>query len=294
MAKFKPKQVPWNKNPKESICRNCGKHFMVSHCERGEFCSLSCYWESMKVSLKYHCAICGKEFSASPSHNRQFCSRKCSDAARENIPLSLETRNKISEKHKGKVYRHNYHHSEKTKGKIGNSNRGKVRPPVSSETRLKLSKVAKEHCAQPGVKEQRSALMKERWQKDRNTLIRITKKVSTPNKPEGRILSILDKFFPNEWQYTGDGRLRIGGYKPDFTNCNGHKFIIEFFGDYWHREDVITNWASSELGRIMAYNGLGFKTLILWDSQIHNLSDYEVAVKIRKFFKLRLHEKDIK
>jgi len=57
--------------------------------------------------IKLFCKNCGIEFYMYPSANRRFCSRKCS-SAKEFNPFT------------GK------HHTEKTKGKIGNSNRGKL------------------------------------------------------------------------------------------------------------------------------------------------------------------------
>lgn len=54
-----------------------------------------------------------------------------------------------------------------------------------------------------------------------------------PNKPETIILNILNKFFPNEWEYVGDYKFWVNGNNPDFVNYNKKK-IIEFFGNYWH------------------------------------------------------------
>lgn len=101
-----------------------------------------------------------------------------------------------------------------------------------------------------------------------------------PNKAELQLKAILDKHFPSEWQYTGGGSHIINGFIPDFTNCNGQKELIELYGDYWHTRRGI-DWDYTELGRIMAYNSLGYRCLIIWE---HELKDEQVVVtKIKQF-----------
>lgn len=103
-----------------------------------------------------------------------------------------------------------------------------------------------------------------------------------PNLPETRLLEIIGRYFPNEWKYTGDGSLVIGGYIPDFTNCNGRKELIEVFGDYWHKRQNIP-WHQTELGRIGAYNSLGFRCLVIWEHELKTLPEEEIVEKIRRF-----------
>lgn len=101
-----------------------------------------------------------------------------------------------------------------------------------------------------------------------------------PNKPERKLESILNKHFPNLWEYVGDGSLIIGGYNPDYANCDGKKDVIELFGDYWHVKRV-RRWPETELGRIMAFNALGFRCLVIWE---HELKDEQAVVaKVKQF-----------
>lgn len=58
-----------------------------------------------------------------------------------------------------------------------------------------------------------------------------------PNGYERELLRVLNTFYPNEWEYVGNGQLIIGGKCPDFVNINGKKQIIEVFGEYWHKEE---------------------------------------------------------
>jgi G:T-mismatch repair DNA endonuclease (very short patch repair protein) len=103
-----------------------------------------------------------------------------------------------------------------------------------------------------------------------------------PNKPERTLGGILERHFLGEWEYTGDGFHIIGGFAPDFTNSNGLKAVIELFGIYWHGKRA-RRWTETELGRVMAYNALGFRCLVIWD---HELDDEDAVVeKVKVFLK---------
>lgn len=97
-----------------------------------------------------------------------------------------------------------------------------------------------------------------------------------PTKPERTLIDLLDEHFPKQWLYTGDGKVRIGRYFPDFINCNGKKLIIEFFGEYWHTED-------EELLKTKAYAELGYKTLILWQRDLAKKKREALLGKIKAF-----------
>lgn len=73
----------------EKVCIICGKRFIPNPHNKGsrkqDFCSLECYWESMRLpKLKKNCIFCGKEFEQNRNTNRKsflkqkYCSRKCS------------------------------------------------------------------------------------------------------------------------------------------------------------------------------------------------------------------------
>jgi len=105
-----------------------------------------------------------------------------------------------------------------------------------------------------------------------------------PNKQERHLEEILDKYFPKEWKFVGDGSVILFGLNPDFINCNGQKKIIEVFGDYWHSKEGIA-WHRTELGRIMAYNSIGYRTLIVWESELKD--EEAVIAKIQAFMRER-------
>jgi hypothetical protein len=127
--------------------------------------------------------------------------------------------------------------------------------------------------------------MKARWQDP----IFISKYVlgmnMKPTKPEKYIIDICEKFFP-DFEYNGDYRLGVslGGLIPDFFNTNGKKQVIEVFGDYFHSgEKVEGRWNRTELGRIMAYNSVGYRCLILWEHEINKLPREDIVSRIKTF-----------
>ena len=84
-----------------------------------------------------------------------------------------------------------------------------------------------------------------------------------PTSLEKWIQEILDRHFPGEWAYIGDGKITIEGYIPDFINVNGKKLIIEAFGVYWHSKE-------QEEQRIAIFSRYGFRTLIIWERNSNN------------------------
>ena len=85
-----------------------------------------------------------------------------------------------------------------------------------------------------------------------------------PTNPELYLENILDGMFPNEWQYTGDGKLVVGGKCPDFMNINGKKQLIELFGDYWHKDE-------NPQIRINHFKCFGYDTLVVWERELQDI-----------------------
>lgn len=160
---------------------------------------------------------------------------------------------------------------------------------------VKSSERLKELWCDLEYRKNMSTMSKNIWQdpikKDELMKIMIEGRKIKPNKPEKIVLDILDKVYPNEWKYVGDGDLIIGGYNPDFVNINGQKKIIEVFGDYWHkiREDI--GWSRTELGRIMCFKAFGYETLIIWESDIKKWSVNKLTETIKEFALMKVHSK---
>lgn len=84
-----------------------------------------------------------------------------------------------------------------------------------------------------------------------------------PNKLELSFQTFLDKQFPGEWKYVGDGQIWIAGKCPDFWNMNGRKAVIELFGTYWHKPE-------DEEIRKAHFGKYGYETIIVWDHELSN------------------------
>lgn len=97
-----------------------------------------------------------------------------------------------------------------------------------------------------------------------------------PNKPELKVLKILNEYFPKQWSFTGTGKRSkvVGGKSPDFMH-NSKSKIIEVFGRYWHSVHVEDD---SQI-RKDYFKDFGFDTLILWDDE----SVKEMTEKIISF-----------
>lgn len=240
-----------------------------------------------KKRIQRLCEWCGKTFYIlSSSIGREdkkhanvgrFCSRECRDRWHSSYMKAhpethsqirtAEALMKLSKTQTGKRY------SDETKKKMGrsgalNSFYGRYH---TSKTRELLSRLNRERMQDPEYR-----------QRVAEAVFKANKK--KPNKAELKLQSILDRYFPKEWQYTGDGLHIIGGFAPDFTNRNGRKTLIELYGNYWHTREGIS-WKYTELGRIMSYNSLGFKCLVIWE---HELKDEQAVVaKVKQFMKAR-------
>ncbi len=227
---------------------------------------------SAEVRLKLSLARTGKRQSA------------------EAIQKRTETRN-----------RNGFSHSEESKNKMSLAKKGKPGHPVSEETKLKISIARKgthlseeqkrKLCGKTGVKSPNygksmpletkvkiSESVKKRYSDPEYIQRKAVGMQISPNKPETKILKILDSLYPNEWKFTGDWSFTISGRNPDFVNCNGQKKIIELFGDYWHKGE-------NPQDRADIFSPFGYETLVIWECELKNMGS--VKRKIRDFHELK-------
>jgi len=127
----------------------------------------------------------------------------------------------------------------------------------------------------------RAARQRQHWLNPECARRMMQSRHTRPTKPELQLTQILKQYFPS-FKYNGAGDLGIAlaGMIPDFVNVNGKKEVIELFGDYWHSTHLDT-WRKTELGRIMAYNSVGYKCLIIWEYELKDTNS--VIDKIRQF-----------
>lgn len=175
------------------------------------------------------------------------------------MKASKITKEKMSRIHKGK----NHHFfgkicSKERKRKIGLANEGKY---PSKKTRKKLSLHSKLQ-----------------W-KDLKYRNKVTKAIreglkQKPTLPERQIIQIIE-INKLPFNYTGDGKVILNGFNPDFLSKNP-KHIIEMNGEYWHRDK------SKEIRKKKAYNSLGYKLLVIWSKELEN--PQKVTEKIINFW----------
>jgi hypothetical protein len=153
--------------------------------------------------------------------------------------------------------------------------RSKISKEVQNrlEVKEKQSKtqkeVQKEVQNRPGVKDKISRTNKETWKNKTNEekeehLSKIFKSNQRkPNKTELFIDSMIQGIKPNEFKYVGDGQIWIAGKNPDWFNINGRKQVIEYFSNYWHKQE-------DENIRKKHFKKYGFDCLIIWEDELKN------------------------
>lgn len=153
----------------------------------------------------------------------------------------------------------------------------------SSKFRKNLSQSARRQWQDPKygnnaveVRENKRQIMKKLWEDPeyREKTIKATFKSMglRPNKPEINVLNILQRMFPNEYKYVGDGSFLVGFKNPDFINVNGQKKIIELFGDYWHGEERTGTPIKQHVQeRKDVFAKYGYQTLVIWEHELENV-----------------------
>jgi len=191
---------------------------------------------------------------------------------------SLETRIKMSTAHTDKQ------HTKETKAKLRQIRLDN--PTFTSELRIKTKHIltgkhlTQEHIEKirlastgkeqtPISRRRKATAMRKLWAnpnyRDRVVKAVISASHKRPTQPEETLGEILQLLFPNQYKYTGDGTMIIGGLCPDFTNVNGQKKVIEMFGDYWHE-------GQDPQVKINRYRDFGFNCLVIWESELNNHS----------------------
>jgi len=215
-----------------------------------------------------------------------------------------------------------YKLSEERKRKLSEERKGIKKPPhvgkavaeanrrrvITQETREKLSKAStgrevSEHVRKKtslrmkGVKrtlaekEKISATLKKQskelsergkklWQDTEKVKVMVKKmrwaRQQRPNNLEASVMEMLNKHFPDEWQYSGNGGLVLGRCCPDFVRNHGHNQVIEIYGDYWHRGE-------NPQDRVDLFDTYGYKTLVIWEKEVHSMSEDEFVKLVFKF-----------
>lgn len=96
----------------------------------------------------------------------------------------------------------------------------------------------------------------------------------SPNKQELFLNNLLQKWFPNEWKFVGDGKMWINGKCPDFIHKE-KKLLIEYFGEHWH-----PGGKEEELARVKLFEP-DYRTLVIRDYELKDVD--KLREKINDF-----------
>lgn len=146
----------------------------------------------------------------------------------------------------------------------------------SEEGRAKIKAIRQRDNIRPEYRQKMSKIVSKLWKSEEFTSKMADAHSFRPNKVELKLKEILDYWYEGEWKYTGDFTFWINGKNPDFVNCNGQKLIIEMFGDYWHRND-------DPNARISHFAEFGYRTLVIWENELHNSNLDSTITKIIRF-----------
>jgi len=167
-------------------------------------------------------------------------------------------------------------------------NKGKKRPDLAAWVRAHPKRgrhnsfFGKRHSMATRVRLSRIARRKKTFQrlsKDPEfQKKRLSALILKPNKGERLLDRIIQKACPGEYEYVGNGKALIDGLNPDWVSKNG-KRIIELFGRTYH-DPKQAPWPVRERGtvrgRTAAFARMGYKTLIIWDSELYSLIRHDV------------------
>jgi very-short-patch-repair endonuclease len=79
--------------------------------------------------------------------------------------------------------------------------------------------------------------------------------------------------------YTGERKIKIERYYPDFINLNKKK-IIEVNGDYWHNFPKVIK---RDKRKLQTYLLFGYQTLVIWEHEIKK-DPQKVTEKLIEFY----------
>lgn len=174
----------------------------------------------------------------------------------------------------GKIWCDGQRDKRIAQGEAWNRGLTKDNPRVASyASKLKGKPKSKEHCRAISQAKKELCKSPEYALKVVSNIDVIARNVR-PTKPEQKLGAILDKHFPNEWKYVGNGELVLDRLVPDFMNINGRKQLMEVYGDYWHRNH-------NPQDRIDRFKEFGFSTLVIWEKELKD--ENQVLGKIKKF-----------
>jgi hypothetical protein len=279
-----------------SEAKKCWNRFFIGHSEKGKHRS-----EGFKENLRNPSEKRRKEMSIrqklkwedleyKKSQSEAISKGLNTEEAKLNSSVAMKKRfEDPNERMKISISKTGTTYHEKEDGNFSRASKKKWEDVVFKE---KTSKAIRVGLNKPGVRLRMSLSHKKRYEdpEERRKTSDAMKKVwgdpvffkmmgekfqLKPNKTELFVFDLLNTLCPNEWEYVGDFSLLIGGKNPDFVHKT-KKLLIEFFGNYWHREHDAKD-------RIKVFKPFGYKTLVIWESELKNTN--KVMSRIERFNK---------
>ncbi len=250
----------------DGICLSCNKVSAWSdqHFQYNKGCCKSC--ESTifqnKPEAKRRTSLSGKRVWSDSKHKRKMKIKRKEVWGREGYKEKMSAIHKVAQNRPDVQKRK----SVSVRKALANLS------PYKRAKRLRVTKT-------PEALANHASAMKKLWAdpifKDKQIKVMLKGLKVTPNKPERIVAKLLNKLYPKEWKFVGNGEIFIAGKNPDFINVNGQKKIIEVYGNYWHKNDKPAD-------RRKIFKPYGYKTLVIWEKDIHNNFD-KVRKSIEKF-----------
>lgn len=150
-----------------------------------------------------------------------------------------------------------------------------------------MSKAQKKRYENPENRKKTGILTKKAMEKKKTIKAILKARHACPNKAEKYLDKYLQRILSDEYNFVGDGQFVLGGRCPDFLNINGKKKLIELFGDYWHSERTGKIKKEAENERVDYFKKFGYSTLIIWESELQNLSKLKEKVLTFTIYSLK-------
>jgi hypothetical protein len=224
------------------------------------------------MTMPKYCEFCGKVFEVTPSRKDQkYCSVQCRNLAYKGKPST------------GRKF---------TKGQIP-WNKGKKGVHPSPATEFKKGNVPwwkklgfKNLMSIPEVNTKHREQLRKLWKDPQYVAKQMKAHGVKPNRKEKLLDRILQKEFPNEWKYVGDGAFILEGLCPDWVNVNGKKKVIDLFGCFFHGCPVhypnvkVKDLLREDVRRAI-FQKYEYDLLVVWE---HELENRNVLIdKLREF-----------
>lgn len=104
-----------------------------------------------------------------------------------------------------------------------------------------------------------------------------------PNNFELACKNFLERLFPNQYKYIGDGSLLINNRSPDFISSK-HKIVVLCNGIYWHLlkyglDDIDQNKEQIEIRESQPFLEAGYDVLFIWENHKTILGSMKIFCK---------------